>query len=441
MVKRSFQRQYIKDISRRHVLKTAMGGTALGLSSNLVPSALAAPEPFSKSKDRPLNRQEPELLLSENLQTRPKDPLWGIAMSYGEHRLDLIDLDNSQILHSFEGFEAAHAVIPIEHLNRFVIHGFRRAPETDARIGAILVLDVDPITKKWSVALDRTLKGGQLLHWQPRPDLSEIVFNTIGDGGLHVMDTKTLSISSYVGGGKHSNMAMMDDLLIATDKMAGPSQLLITDRKTNRVLSRTNVGEWGHGVTVNFKRGEAYVWAKDGLHRISLAQKTMGKHLDLIPSLTAGERSWFCWTPQGGQFSHDVAWGWDGERGDVYQPYLSAVDMENARIEKISTGDKDIRPSFLQVSPDSKLGLASLRGRQDIGIFNLENNSFQGTVDVGPARKSFFERDMAFCKNRQFALVTNTEDKSISLIDLITRDEVRRIYLPRQPVWFKSLSA
>ena len=240
MVKRSFQRQYIKDISRRHVLKTAMGGTALGLSSNLVPSALAAPEPFSKSKDRPLNRQEPELLLSENLQTRPKDPLWGIAMSYGEHRLDLIDLDNSQILHSFEGFEAAHAVIPIEHLNRFVIHGFRRAPETDARIGAILVLDVDPITKKWSVALDRTLKGGQLLHWQPRPDLSEIVFNTIGDGGLHVMDTKTLKISSYIGGGKHSNMAMMDDLLIATDKMAGPSQLLITDRKTNRCLLYTS---------------------------------------------------------------------------------------------------------------------------------------------------------------------------------------------------------
>ena len=123
--------------------------------------------------------------------------------------------------------------------------------------------------------------------------------NTIGDGGLHVLDTKTLKISSYIGGGKHSNMAMMDDLLIATDKMAGPSQLLITDRRTNQVLSRTNVGEWGHGVTVNFKRGEAYVWAKDGLHRISLAQKTMGKHLGLIPSLTAGERSWFCWTPQG----------------------------------------------------------------------------------------------------------------------------------------------
>ena len=133
------------------------------------------------------------------------------------------------------------------------------------------------------MALDRALKGGQLLHWQPRPDLSEIVFNTIGDGGLHVLDTKTLKISSYIGGGKHSNMAMMDDLLIATDKMAGPSQLLITDRKTNRVLSRTNVGEWGHGVTVNFKRGEAYVGRKMGYTGLALHKKRWENTWALFP--------------------------------------------------------------------------------------------------------------------------------------------------------------
>jgi len=195
---------------------------------------------------------------------------------------------------------------------------------------------------------------------------------------------------------------MMDDLLIATDQMAGPSRLLITDRKTNNILSSTPVSTWGHGVTVNFERGEAFVWAKDGTHRISLAQKTMGKHLGVIPSLERGERCWFCWTPQGARFTHDVAWNWSEDRGgDYYQPYLTAVD---------------------------------------IGIFNLQKNSFEGTVKAGPARPSFFERDMAFCKNRDFALVTNTAEKSISLLNLKRREEVRRIYLPRRPAWFKSLS-
>ena len=149
--------------------------------------------------------------------------LWGMAMAFGEDRLDLIDLDGSQIVHSFEGLDASHAITPIEHLNRFIIHGLK--PEK--RVGSLLVVQVDPVTKAWEVLLDQDLPGGRLLHWQPRPDMSEIVFNSIGDGGLHVLDTKTLKISSYIGGGVHSNMAMMDDLLIATDQMSGPSQLFV----------------------------------------------------------------------------------------------------------------------------------------------------------------------------------------------------------------------
>ena len=115
--------------------------------------------------------------------------------------------------------------------------------------------------------------------------------------------------------------------------------------------------------------------------------------------------------------------------------------MKNARLERIATGDDDIQPSFLQVSPNGKWGLASLRGRDEIGIFDLEQNSFKGTVEAGPARASFFERDMAFCKDRNYALVTNTAEKSISLLNLKSRQEERRIHLPRKPDWFKSLSA
>jgi len=425
------QRQYIKDlpVSRRTTLRWVAGGATLaaglemsGLTSAATPKTPALQAPFE--------------LVSDNILPDAKAPLWGMAMAYGEKKLDLIDLDNSQILHSISGFEASHAITPVEHLNRFVIHGYR--PET--LTGAILVFEVNPKTKAWKIVLDKEIKGGRPLHWQPRPDLSEIVFNTIGDGALHVLDTKTLGITRYVGGGVHSNMAMMDDLLIATDQMAGPSQLLITDRKTNTILTKTAVNDWGHGVTVNFERGEAYVWAIDGAHRISLAKGSMGKHLGLIPSLERGERCWFCWTPQGSRYAHDVAWNWEEGKGDVYGDYLTALDMKTARIERIATGSKDIRPSFLQVSPDGKWGLSSLRGRDDIGIFNLEKNSFEGTVDAGAARPSFFERDMAFCKNRDFALVTNTAEKSVSLLNLKTREEHRRIYLPRKPDWFKSLS-
>ena len=433
------QHQYIQDISRRSVLRRASQGMALGASAGLMP-ALLGQTAHAKGTVQPASQpsaQTPKQLLSKGQAVNAGDPLWGMAMSYGEKRLDLIDLDKSQILHSFTGFEASHAIIPVEHLNRFVVHGYR--PKT--RTGALMVLEVNPVTKSWSVLMDKDIKGGRLLHWQPRPDMSEIVFNTVGDGGLHVLDTQSLEIERYVGGGGHSNMAMMDNLLIATDEMSGPSRLLVTDRKTNTTLSTTSVNEWGHGVSVNFERGEAYVWAKDGIHRVSLAQKTMGKHLGVIPSLETGERCWFCWTPQGAQFSHDVAWNWDQNLGDVYNPYLIAVDMKNARLERISTGDKDIQPSFLQVSPNAKWGLASLRGRDEVGIFDLEANTFEGTVTAGPTRPSFFERDMAFCKDRNYALVTNTGDKSISLLNLTKREEVRRIHLPRKPSWFKSLSA
>ena len=68
--------------------------------------------------------QASEALITDGV-AEAGEPLWGMAMAYGEGRLDIIDLDGSQILHSFEGFRATHAITPVEHLNRFVIHGAR----------------------------------------------------------------------------------------------------------------------------------------------------------------------------------------------------------------------------------------------------------------------------------------------------------------------------
>ena len=127
------RRQYIKDlpVSRRSILRGAAGGA--GLAAGLGMSGLA-----SAATPKAPRLQAPFELVSDNILPDAKAPLWGMAMAYGEKRLDLIDLDNSQILHSMSGFQATHAITPIEHLNRFVIHGYR--PEK--RTGAILVLSL-----------------------------------------------------------------------------------------------------------------------------------------------------------------------------------------------------------------------------------------------------------------------------------------------------------
>ncbi len=400
-----------EDISRRSFLQ--MGGACLA-GGLLLPSMINGP------------------LAAQILQPEKIDRMWGVAMAYGEGRLDLIDLDDSSLLHSFEGIRATHAITPIESLNRFVIHGHR----ADSKEGAVVVFEVDPVHKTWEVVLNEELPGGPALHWQPNPQFTEIMFNTVGDGGLHVLDTKELTIKRFEGGGQHSNMAFFNDYLVATDKMSGETYLSVVERKTGDLISRTPVGHWGHGVTVNNERGEAFVWSTEGVHVVSLAESTMGDRLKVLETKNSGERSWFCWTPQGGRYSHDVSWN----PGDEYRPYLLVIDTEKGEFDTIKTGDPNLQPSYLQLSPDGKWGLASLRGLEEIAIFDTVANQFKGVVKAGPARASFFERDMTFCRQRDCALVTNTGDNTISLLDLNRKEEIRRISLPRRPLWLKAIS-
>jgi len=400
-----------EDVSRRSFLQTGSACIAGGL---LLPKLLQ------------------QQLVVKQVQDQQQQQMWGVAMAYGEGRLDLIDLDNAKLLHSFEGIRATHAITPIESLNRFVIHGHR----SNTREGMVVVFEVDPVKKTWQLLLNQELPGGSALHWQPNPDFTKIVFNTIGDGGLHVLDTKELTIKRYDGGGGHSNMAFFNNYLVATDEMAGPSHLNVINCDTGKVVSRTRVGDWGHGVTVNDETGQAFVWSNDGVHVVSLAEGSMGKHVRVMKTNHLDERSWFCWTPQGGRYSHDVSWN----PVDVYRPHLLVVDMQQGKFEKISTGDETLQPSFLQLSPDGKWGLASLKGLEEIAIFDTEANLFKGLVKAGPARSSFFERDMTFCRERDCALVTNSGDSTISLLDLKQKQEIRRISLPRRPLWLKVLS-
>lgn len=400
-----------EDISRRSFLQQGSACVAAGF---VLPTLLG------------------EQLALQQVEKKASDQLWGVALAYGEGRLDLIDLDNATLLHSFQGIRATHAITPIESLNRFVIHGHR----ADSKEGAVVVFEVDPVQKTWKVLLDRDLPGGPALHWQPNPQFTEIVFNTVGDGGLHVLDTKELTIKRFNGGGQHSNMAFFKDYLVATDKMSGPTHLNVIDRRTGKQVARTAVGNWGHGVTVNDELGQAYVWSTEGVHVVSLAEGNMGEHVKVLKTRNLDERSWFCWTPQGGRFSHDVSWN----PRDEYRPYLLVLDMQQGKFEQVETGDPKLQPSYLQLSPDGKWGLASLRGLEEIAIFDTIANEFKGVVKAGPARASFFERDMTFCRDRDCALVTNTGDNTISLLDLKAKQELRRISLPRRPLWLKAIS-
>ena len=51
----------------------------------------------------------------------------GVAMvtsrQYDVFRVDLISLSSGEILKTFDDFHAAHAVVPVEELNRFFVHG------------------------------------------------------------------------------------------------------------------------------------------------------------------------------------------------------------------------------------------------------------------------------------------------------------------------------
>ena len=78
-----------EDVSRRSFLQTGSACLAGGL---LLPKILN------------------EQLAVQQLQVGDSDRMWGVAMAYGGGRLDLIDLDNAKLLHSFEGIRATHAL-------------------------------------------------------------------------------------------------------------------------------------------------------------------------------------------------------------------------------------------------------------------------------------------------------------------------------------------
>lgn len=378
-------------------------------------------------------RQQPGIA---EVSARSADSLQGVLLATSKFdtssRLDLISLQENRLLATFERIEASHAVVPVEALNRFFVHG--RETRTDK--GFLWGLEVEPATGAWSVIYERELAGGNILHWQPNRDYSLIQYNTTGDGTLHVLDTNTLELQTYTGGGSHSNMAFFNDdrWLVATDRLGERTLLRVIDRASNSVLSETNVGDWGHGVTVNDRTGQGFVWAGDGVHVVSLARQTLGEHLGVIAT-EAGQRSWFCWTPQGGRYSHDQTWN----PSDRYSPWLTVLDTQNQRLERIATGEE--RPGTLQISPDGRWGACGSLSSNKICLFDIEANTWLGTVAAGRGSTEFFDRDLAFSRDRRWVFASNPPERSVTVIDRQEMQAIGQIDLPVEPQWVKVLTA
>ncbi|NET33190.1 MAG: twin-arginine translocation signal domain-containing protein [Cyanothece sp. SIO1E1] len=412
-------------ISRRRFLQT----TAVGATGGVVLSDLL------QSRSGAARSAQQSAPASGDLANGGLD-IAGVIMATskidGKPRIDLISLRNNHILATFEGIDASHAVVPVESWNRFFVHG--RDVQTGQ--GMIWGLEIDLETEAWTVIYEQQLDGGLILHWQPNHDYSLIQYNSTESQALHILDTKTLDLQTYQGGGTHSTMAFFnqDNWLVATDHLGDGTQLRIIDRATNTILAETAVGNWGHGLTVNHQTERAFVWANEGVHMVSLAQRTLGDHLGVIQPLAPGQRSWFCWTPQGGRYSHDQTLN----PGDRFSPWLTVIDMETATLEKIETGDE--QAGTLQISPDGKIGISGSHSSNHVCLFDIQANTFLGTVAVGHGNHAFFDRDAAFSRDRTLAFVTNPPDQTITAIDIRGMEAIAQINLPAPPQWMKVLT-
>jgi len=248
------------------------------------------------------------------------------------------------------------------------------------------------------------------------------------------MQTDTFDIQTFSGGGAHSNMVLSDRYIMATDKIHGKTYFSIIDRKSAKVLSHVYVGKWAHGVTYSREYGKAFIWnQKDTVSVVSLAEKEFGTVRAVISPFASRERSWFCWTPQGGRYSHDTAW----LPGDKYSHYIMVLDMKENKLEQIQT--PGFNPQVLQISPDGKQGLASVYQSNKILHIDIEGNKILGAVEVGQPGRGFFDRDLAFCRDRRIGIIGNPGEQSLSVVDLEIKKELKRIKLDALPVWHKAL--
>ena len=112
--------------------------------------------------------------------------------------------------------------------------------------------------------------------------------------------------------------------------------------------------------------------------------------------------------------------------------------MENDALERIETESE--QPGTLQISPDGKIGVSGSHSSNNVGLFDIQNNIFLGSVGVGNRNNGFFDRDASFSRDRNPAFVTNPGDETMSVIDIQRMKIIHHIDLPAKPRWMKVLT-
>ena len=112
--------------------------------------------------------------------------------------------------------------------------------------------------------------------------------------------------------------------------------------------------------------------------------------------------------------------------------------MENDALERIETESE--QPGTLQISPDGKIGVSGSHSSNNVGLFDIQNNRFLGTAGVGNRNNDFFDRDASFSRDRNFAFVSNPDDKTLSAIDIRLMKTIHHFNLPAKPRWMKVLT-
>jgi hypothetical protein len=115
-----------------------------------------------------------------------------------------------------------------------------------------------------------------------RPGIYLDYVQSVRDGSLNELDTKSLEIKRCEGGGNHSNMAFFENYIVATDNFRSDTRLRIVDRGSGKIASETAAGSGGHSVAVNEKRAGRASGPGRVLHVVSLAEQTLGMHLGIL---------------------------------------------------------------------------------------------------------------------------------------------------------------
>ena len=112
--------------------------------------------------------------------------------------------------------------------------------------------------------------------------------------------------------------------------------------------------------------------------------------------------------------------------------------MEKDQLLKIEADGEEL--GTLAISPDGNLGACGSHSSKYACIFDIPANKFMGKVKIGKGDNEFFDRDIAFSRDRSQVFFTNPPEKTLTAVHTKRLSVVVHIDLPAGPQWLKVLT-